>query len=141
MVSRSKKHHTALATPILRGNEQTEEPTMPYFIYILECINGSYYTGYTTDLTRRYQEHLQGSVKCKYTRSFPPKKVAAYWEVHADLAQVLKLEYQIKQLSKAAKQQLIRNPKLLKSDLYSNEQPSLISLTMTAGKLPKNQFL
>ena len=37
---------------------------MPYFIYILECSNGSYYTGYTTDMERRYQEHLDGTADC-----------------------------------------------------------------------------
>jgi len=37
---------------------------MPYYVYILECKNDRYYTGYTTDLERRYQEHVEGSPKC-----------------------------------------------------------------------------
>ena len=41
-----------------------------YWVYILNCENGAFYTGYTTDLIRRYHEHLEGS--SKYTRSFKP---------------------------------------------------------------------
>lgn len=78
-----------------------------YFIYILECSNGHYYTGYTTDLERRYQEHLAGSSKCKYTRSFPPRALLAYWQIEADLSQILRIEAAIKRLSKAKKLQLI----------------------------------
>jgi putative endonuclease len=84
-----------------------------YVVYILECNNGTYYTGYTTDLVRRYQEHLSGSAKCKYTRSFPPKKIAAFWELDGDLSATLKTEAKIKRLPKHKKQQLIRQPELL----------------------------
>ncbi|MCB1828044.1 MAG: GIY-YIG nuclease family protein [Coxiellaceae bacterium] len=82
---------------------------MTYFVYILECTNGAYYTGYTTDMERRYQEHLAGTAKCKYTRSFPPVRIAAYWEVEGDLSEALKLEREIKALSREEKQRLIEN--------------------------------
>jgi len=78
-----------------------------YTVYILECNNGAYYAGYTTDLKRRYQEHLEGSAKCKYTRSFPPIRIAASWEFEMDLSLALKLEQAIKRLSKLEKNQLI----------------------------------
>lgn len=84
-----------------------------YFIYILECSNGAYYTGYTTDIERRYKEHQEGSAKCKYTRSFPPKHLVKYWQLEMDLSTVLKLEYAIKQLNKQKKQLLIENPDTL----------------------------
>jgi len=87
---------------------------MKYYIYILECVNGNYYTGYTTDIQRRYQEHLDGSVKCKYTRSFPPVRIAAQWHVGSDLSKALKLEHKIKRLSKQAKTKLVSNPDTLK---------------------------
>jgi len=86
---------------------------MKYFIYILECINGAYYTGYTTDIRRRYQEHRQGSALCKYTRSFPPKRLAACWEVNAELSFVLKVERAIKSLPRAKKINLTQDPKTL----------------------------
>ena len=88
---------------------------MSYFIYILECRNGNYYTGYTTNLVRRYQEHLAGSYKCKYTRSFPPLRIAASWEIPGNLAFTLKIENSIKKLPKAQKIKLISHPELLKS--------------------------
>ena len=80
------------------------------WLYILECKNGSYYTGYTTDLERRWREHLSGSPKCKYTRSFPPKRIAASWQFEDDeLSTVLKLEHRIKKLSKKRKLELIKS--------------------------------
>ena len=77
---------------------------MPYSVYILECKNGSYYTGYTTDLDRRYKAHINGTSKCKYTRSFPPKHIVASVDCGDDLSRALKLENYIKRLSKAEKQ-------------------------------------
>jgi len=90
-----------------------------YFLYILECSNGSYYTGYTNDINRRYQEHQDGSPKCKYTRSFPPKRIAACWEMDCTLSEVLKLEFHVKSLSKQKKHELIQTPdNLFKSTAY-----------------------
>ena len=86
---------------------------MAYYIYMLECVNGAYYTGYTTNLKRRYQEHLSRSNKCKYTRSFPPMRIAACWEISADLSLVLKIEKQIKRLSKKGKINLVNYPEQL----------------------------
>lgn len=86
---------------------------MSYYIYILECSNGAYYTGYTTDLARRYEEHVKGSNKCKYTRSFPPRRLAAQWQFSLSLSNVLKIESLIKRLSKKQKQALAADPPLL----------------------------
>ncbi len=92
-----------------------------YYIYILECSNGHYYTGYTTDIKRRYQEHLNGSIKCKYTRSFPPRKLAACWHFqNADLSAILKTEKAIKSLSKKNKENLISKPSLLSDIVAEN---------------------
>ncbi len=88
---------------------------MNYIVYILECKNGSFYTGYTTDLQRRYQEHAVGSAKCKYTRSFPPKRIAAAIDCGDDLSKALKLEKEIKQLSKSEKTEFIKTNKFTPS--------------------------
>ena len=80
---------------------------MGHFVYMLECSNGSYYTGYTTDVERRYKEHQAGSKKCRYTRSFPPVKLAAYWQF-ATRSDALVVENDIKKMSKLEKQQLIK---------------------------------
>jgi len=84
-----------------------------YYIYILECENGSYYTGYTTDLERRYAEHCQGSTKCKYTRAFPPKRIAVSWQLELELGMVLSLECILKKLTRHEKELLINEPALL----------------------------
>jgi len=101
-----------------------------YYIYILECSNGNYYSGYTTDLKRRYQEHASGSAKCKYTRSFPPIRLAAAWEISAGLSVVLKIEKAIKKLKRQEKIELIADPDFLytkidASDFISSEWSSI----------------
>ena len=83
-----------------------------YWVYILLCVNGAYYTGYTTDLKRRFAEHLAGTAKCKYTRSFKPIKIAQSWEVN-DLRVAQHLERYIKKLNKRDKERLITLPELL----------------------------
>lgn len=84
-----------------------------YFIYILLCNNGNYYTGYTTDLARRYQEHLNGSSKCKYTRSFKPINIAQCWQVENCKRTTLKMEKYIKKLKRKDKEELILYPEKL----------------------------
>lgn len=80
-----------------------------YNIYIIECESGNFYTGYTTDITRRYAEHVAGSNKCKYTKANPPKRLAAYWELNASLSDIMRIEHAIKKLSKKEKTMLINN--------------------------------
>jgi len=85
-----------------------------YWVYILHCENNSYYTGYTTNLARRYQEHLNGTAKCKYTRSFKPLKIAQTWQF-TEKSRAMKMEKLIKQLSKKDKELLILFPDRLLS--------------------------
>ena len=89
-----------------------------FWIYILHCENNSYYTGYTTDLIKRYQSHKDGSGKCKYTRSFKPLTIAQCWVVEGDKALAMKIERQIKSLSRVMKNQLIMKPEILCVDQY-----------------------
>lgn len=84
-----------------------------FWVYILNCDNGAFYTGYTTDLIRRYQEHVTGSDKCKYTRSFKPLGVAQVWYIQKDKSAALKLEKFIKKLSHQVKVEIIEQPHLL----------------------------
>lgn len=75
-----------------------------YVVYVLSCENGSYYTGYTTDLMKRYAAHLAG--KCKYTRSFKPVGIAQHWVVETK-SEALRLERAIKALSRPEKERLL----------------------------------
>lgn len=82
-----------------------------YWVYILKCEGNRYYTGYTNNLEKRYKAHVDGTSKCKFTRSFKPISIAQSWEI-LEKSQALKLERQIKKLSKNEKERLIANPNL-----------------------------
>jgi putative endonuclease len=102
-----------------------------YYIYMLKCVNNSYYTGYTTDIDRRYKEHKDGSAKCKYTRSFPPEYIATCWKMTTTLAIALKVEFLIKKLSKPQKEKLIQSPEDLRHHYQATiENQSDINLTV-----------
>lgn len=79
---------------------------MSHYVYMIECQNGSYYTGYSTDVARRYAMHVAGHASCRYTRAFPPKRLLAQWAFVSRQA-ALSAEYQIKRLSRAQKNQLL----------------------------------
>jgi putative endonuclease len=84
-----------------------------YWIYILQCANNSYYTGYTNNLQARYQAHLDGSSKCKYTRSFKPIKIAQAWSIEGEKSLAMKIERFIKRQTRADKLMLIEHPAYL----------------------------
>ena len=83
-----------------------------YWIYILACANNTYYTGYTVDLTKRYEAHQKGTAS-KYTRSFKPLKIAQSWKIDATKASAMRIERYIKSLARSEKEKLIANPALL----------------------------
>lgn len=84
-----------------------------YWVYILHCENNSYYAGYTTDLSRRFQEHLAGTASCKYTRSFKPLGIARSWQVNGNKSMAMKVEKYIKRIPRSEKLNLIQYPELL----------------------------
>lgn len=83
-----------------------------YWVYILQCTNNTYYTGYTNDLTKRYEAHLSGKAS-KYTRSFKPVRIAQSWEIKGDKSLAMKMERYIKKLSRMEKEKIIAQPFLL----------------------------
>ncbi len=80
---------------------------VPWFLYILLCKDGTLYTGITTDLARRVQQHNDGSAS-RYTRSRLPVK-PLYSEFCRGRSQALKKEYAMKQLSRKEKKAHIRD--------------------------------
>ena len=81
-----------------------------YYVYIVECSDGSYYTGYTTDIKRRVNEHNFSTRSAKYTRSRRPVKLI-HEEEYDTLSAALKREYAIKKLTKKAKKVLVESKK------------------------------
>ena len=78
-----------------------------YYTYMLRCENNSIYTGITTDVKRRMEEHFSKDPKCaKYTKSHKPIKLECVWDA-PDKIVASKLEYRIKKLTKKQKEELI----------------------------------
>jgi len=80
---------------------------MPYFVYLLECANRSLYTGITTDLKRRFKEHLSGKGG-HYTRANKAIRIL-YHEKQPTRSRALKREAEIKSWPRAKKLALIKN--------------------------------
>ncbi len=76
-----------------------------YYVYLVQCGDGSLYCGYTTDLERRIQAHNSGR-GAKYTKSRLPV-VLVYHETYGEKSLALRREYAIKQLSRCEKLALI----------------------------------
>jgi putative endonuclease len=77
-----------------------------WVIYIVRCRDGSYYTGITTDLTRRIAEHNSSEGGSKYTRPRRPVTLV-YSESAPSRATATQRENQIKKMSVAGKNRLI----------------------------------
>ena len=83
--------------------------TMNWYVYILHCADGSLYTGITTDVSRRLQEHNEHPrLAAKYTRARRPVTLV-YVEEVADRAVAVKREYAIKQLKRKEKKAMVAN--------------------------------
>jgi len=67
---------------------------MAWFVYLVECKDGSIYTGITIDVDARYAAHVRGK-GARYTRSHPPRRLLAAIE-YPDRSAAAKAEYQIK---------------------------------------------
>ena len=91
------------ALPDTLPEEPAEAPAAgrPWFLYLIECADGSIYTGITTDVAARYAAHAGGK-GARYTRAHPPARLLG-WEAHPDRSTASKAEYRIKRLTAAAK--------------------------------------
>jgi putative endonuclease len=75
-----------------------------WFLYLIECRDGSIYTGITVDVAARYAAHVAGK-GARYTRSHPPQALIAVFE-YADRSAASKAEFEVKRLPPAAKRAL-----------------------------------
>ena len=84
--------------------------SVPHFVYLLRCADGSLYTGYTKDLARRLVQHNAGPRGARYTRSRRPVSLV-YSATFRTLRRALQREYEIKTFSRAQKLALIKSAK------------------------------
>ena len=80
---------------------------MSYIVYIVECADGSLYTGWTNDLEKRIHSHNFSAIGAKYTRGRRPVKLV-YQEKTSSRSRALRREAEIKGLSREEKKALIR---------------------------------
>ena len=79
-----------------------------YFVYIVQCSDNTYYTGITTDVERRVQEHNSSDKGAKYTKLRRPVRLV-YKESSSDRSRASKREYEIKKYTRLKKIELIRS--------------------------------
>ncbi|MGL4662626.1 MAG: GIY-YIG nuclease family protein [Culicoidibacterales bacterium] len=81
-------------------------------VYILECSDGTLYTGWTNNIEKRFEAHQSGQ-GAKYTKVRRPVKLV-YVELCEDRSTGMKREYEIKKMRRDEKIKLINNKMILK---------------------------
>ena len=80
-----------------------------WLMYVVECADGTYYTGITTDITRRLHEHNHSKRGAKYTRARRPVGLI-YCERYTDRSEASKAEAAFKKLTRKQKETyIVRN--------------------------------
>lgn len=75
-----------------------------WYVYLIECCDGSLYTGIAVDVALRYAKHVAGK-GARYTRAHPPLRLLGQF-AYADRSEASRAEYRIKQLTPAQKRVL-----------------------------------
>ena len=89
----------------MTGQTETETGAGDHYVYVLECADGTFYTGYTTDPERRVEEHDAGE-GAKYTRGRTPVELR-HVETFESRSAAMSREYEVKQLSRSEKERLV----------------------------------
>lgn len=80
--------------------------TKKWFVYVVRCKDNSLYTGITTDIRRRVNEHNDSKCGAKYTRSRRPVMLVYHCEF-SSRSDALRAEYLFKQLDKESKELIV----------------------------------
>jgi putative endonuclease len=81
---------------------------VPWFVYLARCSDDTLYCGITSDIAARFAAHNAGK-GAKYTRARTPIELLVAHRC-SNKSRALKLEYRVKQLTRAEKQQLVAAP-------------------------------
>jgi putative endonuclease len=90
-----------------------------FSLYILRCADGTLYTGIAADVARRTAEHAHGTRGAKFLRGKGPLELV-FEEAVGNRADASRLEYRVKQLSRAEKMKLISGKRRLQ-DLLGDQ--------------------
>jgi len=83
----------------------TDQRSPAHCVYVLRCGDGTFYTGYTTDVERRVREHAAGE-GAKYTRGRTPLELV-HVEGFPSRSAAMSREYELKQLSRSEKARVV----------------------------------
>lgn len=102
--------HSTIATSI-RYEMKKFKRHRRYFVYIMECQDGTYYTGYTNDLEKRLREHNESKRGARYTRAKRPVKLV--WKKEYRYSKyAMSTEHKIKELNRYQKKLLVGGMRL-----------------------------
>lgn len=79
-----------------------------WIIYIVCCADNTFYTGITNDVKQRIKEHNHSDKGAKYTRGRRPVRLV-YQQIVKSKSKAARIEWRIKQMSRAEKRDLIKN--------------------------------
>ena len=85
---------------------KSDMPSSVWYLYVLQCSDGTYYTGVTTDVKRRLNEHNNSSRGSKYTKTRRPVKLI-YFSEFENRSSAQKAEYRFKKLKREQKERAI----------------------------------
>ncbi len=91
-----------------------------WFVYMIRTSDAQLYTGITTDMQRRWQEHLSGKGGARYFRARKPQAIC-FLEEHPDRSSASKREAAIKKISKAEKELLVLTQSLAASFVLKSD--------------------
>lgn len=91
----------------MAANPDRKPSRRTWHVYMVRTVDGHLYTGVATDVARRFGEHVSGGPRCaKYLRAHPAHQLAFTRPV-GTRSRALRVEYRIKQLTKANKEKLV----------------------------------
>ena len=77
-----------------------------WYLYVVRCSDSTLYTGVTTDLKRRLNEHNTGNRGAKYTKTRRPTNLV-YYELYQSRSSAQKAEHKFKKLTREQKEKII----------------------------------
>ena len=110
LVHDEQGHYTPRIMKMIRETKTDREPTAAYYFYVLQCHDGSFYGGFTTDLSHRVKMHNQGK-GAKYTKTRRPVRLI-YHERFTTKQEALKREYWFKHHTRAWKETFLKAHKI-----------------------------
>ncbi|MDO9515749.1 MAG: GIY-YIG nuclease family protein [Syntrophales bacterium] len=115
-----------------------------WYVYMIRCGSGTLYTGITTDVDRRFEEHqASGPKAARYLKGRGPLQLVLTVQAD-DRGAALRLEHRIKKLSRGQKETFIQNPESLKNIIGADSNlPPVLSnpppVISTAGRNPREK--